>query len=343
ADSTILILLNKGDGSFESYPQDSEVAYGFRTSDMDGDQDIDIVAFNEIEHTVFLMMNDGNGEFESKNLLTNEDDLYTVELGDLDLDEDMDIIIGYNGFFEGKIIELENKGSNVFLERNIKEHAINDLENIQIIDIDRDGDYDIAYSSLSSTTLLAMINNGNNTYTNADLVQGLGSISSFKIADYNTDGIMDIMLGCYSADNTYHQGLSANSFEYDSEVVTGIQPMYFIANGDFDSDHDLDAILSNGDFWWISNELEQSHVGIPEVADVSYSIFPNPFSNSLELHVDFEKVDIYISDQLGKMLMRTTNTLPLNLEFLKEGLYFLSIVDRKSGKFVQTSKIIKTK
>ncbi len=76
---------------------------------------------------------------------------------------------------------------------------------------------------------------------------------------------MDILIGCNSANNTYHQGISSASLEYSSEVVTGIQPMFYIVNGDFDSDKDLDAILSNGEFWWITNELEQSFVKVDQV------------------------------------------------------------------------------
>lgn len=341
-DTTVLILLNNGNGTFVSHPQDVGVAYGFRTADMDGDDDIDIVAFNEIDYSAFLMINDGFGQFTSTPLLTDETDPYTLELGDLDEDDDVDIVFGTNGFFDGIIIELENKGNNVFARKTLKDPAIESLENIQIIDLDKDGDNDIAYSSYSSAKVLALVNQGNHIFTDTDLAQGTGGIRSFRIADYNTDGIMDMIVGCNSSSATYHQGLSTSSFEYSSEPITEIQPMFFIAHGDFDGDDDLDLIASNGDFWWLSNELQQSHVSVQGIAETYYNVYPNPFTNRLEINLDEDEVDVSITDQSGRLVLQSAGATSLHhLDQLQAGLYFLSIVDKKSGRMLQTSKIIK--
>lgn len=341
-DSTILILLNNGDGTFESHPQNAEPAHSFRASDMDGDDDIDIVSLNEDEFSVFLMLNDGHGAFQSMSILTQEEDLSTIELGDLDGDEDMDIIAGFDYFFDAKIIWLQNNGSGLFEEKPITDVAIGGLENIQIADVDKDGDMDIVYSSSSTSSLRFLNNNGNQAFSETNLVNGLGRIRSFNVADYNTDGIMDVLIGCNDEDNTYHQGLSSTALEYSSEVISGIQPMFHIVNGDFNSDGALDAIISNSDFWWITNQLEQGHVGLTVIDDAEYEVYPNPFIDYLHLPISSDDMYIYVSDLSGHLLRQFNGkTSPVPLADLKAGCYVLSLKDRMSGKPVQTSIIIK--
>jgi len=342
--SKILILLNNGDGSFNSFPQNSKLAFSFKTSDIDGDQDIDIVSLNSNESSVYLMVNNGKGTFETKSVITKKGDIRTIELADFDGDNDIDIIAGFYDFFDGQIMALENSGQGNFLQKILNVTAVRSLENIQIIDLDKDGDRDIAYSSSSSSTLKALINNGNKTYHEVNLVAGKGTLRSFNIADYNNDGILDIILGCNSEDNTYHQGKSSDSFVYDTEVITTIQPLLEIVNGDFDSDNDIDAVLSNGDFWWITNLLDQGTVSSTVVDNAIYNIYPNPFVNFLHIGIDENEVGILISDLLGKQdLLSYTKDFPINLDYLNDGVYFMSIFDLHSGKILQTSKIIKVR
>lgn len=337
----ILILSNNGAGSFVSNQINSEIAFQFLTSDMDGDGDIDIVSLDIDKLSAYLIINKGNGVFQTSNLLTNVKDLYTYELEDIDNDDDTDIIVGFDDYFDGKIVLLENQGNATFKEHIITEKATGSLENLQIIDINKDGFKDIVYSSTYSSTLKVLLQQSDKKYTERNLTQGSGTIRSFNVADYNTDGIMDILIGCNSANNTYHQGISTASLEYSSEVVTGIQPMYYIVNGDFDSDKDLDAILSNSDFWWITNELEQSFVKVNQVNKDHFLVYPNPFRTHLNLDVSND-IDFFITDFQGHRLFHSNEKLPpFNLEFLNEGSYFLTVIDKKSGKIVETLKIIK--
>lgn len=341
-DTTILILLNNGNGTFTSHPQVADAAYDFRSADLDGDDDIDIVAFNILDYSAYLMINDGSGTFTSQPLFSNEDDEFNIDLGDLDGDTDIDIVVLFNGFFNGRIIEWENKGNNVFSDRPLRSAAISGIENVQVVDIDQDGDNDIAYSSFESAKVLALINKGPNFFTDQDLAQGTGAVRNFDIADFNTDGIMDIIIGCNSSSCTYNEGLSATGFDYSSEAISQVQPMFFIAHGDFDDDDDPDLVVSNGEFWWLSNELEQGHVSVTDINETFYNIYPNPFNDYLEINMLPDDLDLYITDPSGRRVWQSLDASSLhNLGFLNKGFYFLTMVDRKSGKMVQTSKIIK--
>jgi len=338
--SQIVILLNSGDESFETKVQSSEIAFNFLTSDMDGDGDIDIVSLARDDNKAYLMLNDGTGEFTTTQLIS-EDELFTFEIGDIDGDNDVDVIFGFDNFFDRKIILLENQGDATFVESIITDSGQGSLENLQMVDLNKDGFNDVIYSSRSSSTLRALLRQSDGSYIEQELPLGAGSIRSFDIADYNTDGIMDVMIGCNSSDNTFHKGTSSSLLEYETEIITSIQPMFYIVNGDFDSDNDLDVIVSNGDFWWLINELEQEFVSVDDLDESQYLIYPNPFSKHLQLDIPLG-FEFFISDMQGRRLYHSDGAnMPLNLEFLEEGSYLISIMNKKSGEVVQTSKIIK--
>jgi len=338
----ILILLNNGDGTFETKPQTSQIAFDFRTSDMDNDGDIDIISFNGSENEVYLMINDGNAEFTTTTIISEINDLATLELGDLDGDNDVDIVAGIQDEVREKIIVLDNQGDGTFIEKPVVESGISSLENLKVVDINNDGLMDVLYSSFFNSIVKGLLNNGDGTYQTTDLAQALGGIRSFNVADYNGDGINDIMVGCNSSDNTYHQGLSTTALEYDREVVSGIQPMFHIVNGDFDGDNDIDVILSNGDFWWLINKLGDGTVSTIEIKEDRYQVFPNPFTDNINIDFLNQDSEIIITDVMGRRVFNskaTTNT--FNLESLESGSYIILIRDAGSKEFIHSSKIIK--
>lgn len=342
ATSEILILFNQGDGSFDSVVQDSKIAYSFETGDLDSDGDVDIVSYSSSDGTVNLMINDGVGSFQTSDLLSNVFNLETLKLGDINGDGNIDIVVGFDEFFDSQILLYENQGNAMFTEKIITDSSTTGLENLQLIDINKDNKMDIVYSSNNTSILKCLLNDGGGVYTKVDLAQGLGNLRSFNIADYNSDGIFDIMLGCNSDDNTFHLGTSATEFLYDSEVVSGIRPMFYIDNGDFDSDNDLDVILSNGDFWWAVNKLEQGSVNVIELENEEFEIYPNPFYDNINIPELNDDMKIIVSNVFGVNVFESvTNQSSINLRELENGCYILSIIDIKSGVTLQSSKIIK--
>ena len=87
-----------------------------------------------------------------------------------------------------------------------------------------------------------------------------------------------------------------------------------------------------------------STVGLNEQADVlNFSMFPNPFSNNLSISLNSisELTTIVISDITGKIVyssqLNQLNT-TINLDQLKEGIYFLQLMN---GTHKSVKKIIK--
>ena len=338
----ILILLNNGDGTFETKPQTSKIALDFITSDIDNDGDTDIISYNTSEDEAYLMTNNGNAEFTTNTIISEVRSFTTLDIGDIDGDNDVDVIAAIQDSNGEKIIVLNNQANGSFVEQTITATGINSLENLKVVDINNDGRMDVLYSSFFNSIVKGLLNNGDGTYEAKDLAQALGGIRSFDVADFNDDGINDIMVGCNSDDNTYHQGMSNTSLEYDREVVSGIQPMFHIVNGDFDGDNDLDVILSNGDFWWLINKLDQGTVNTIELDGESYQIYPNPFKDIINIDLLKNDSKIIIMDMVGKTVFNsneTSNT--YNLESLENGSYILLMLDSNTNNVLQSSKIMK--
>lgn len=337
----ILILINNGDGSFDRKPLDSKVAFDFRAADFDGDNDVDIISFNSAENEAYLMTNDGNAGFTTSTIISEVDGFTTLDIADFDEDNDVDIIAAIEEGSE-KIILLENQGNAVFTEKTITDSGISSLENLKIIDINKDGLMDVLFSSFFNSIVKGLVNNGDETFAPTDLAQALGGIRSFNVADYNNDGINDIIVGCNSDDNTYHQGLSNTTLEYDRETVSGIQPMFHIVNGDFDGDNDLDVILSNGDFWWLINKIDQGTVNTNDPNQDFFKISPNPFNEIIKIDIEHQEIEVVISDILGRTRFTSIEKSNVyDLQHLETGTYIISILDAKTKKIIQSSKIIK--
>jgi hypothetical protein len=89
-------------------------------------------------------------------------------------------------------------------------------------------------------------------------------------------------------------------------------------------------------------DIEHSPLASVEapVEEKKVTVFPNPFSDHLEISLSHEdqEVDIEISDMKGKIIMKDSNKTFLNTQHFAKGLYLIAIMIR-GNRHVQ--KIIK--
>ncbi|MFT6335516.1 MAG: hypothetical protein ACI86M_003440 [Saprospiraceae bacterium] len=343
SDSKTIVLFNVGDDNYDDVVIQTKSVLRYRTGDMDGDSDIDIVAFNLEDNSVYLLRNDGEKVFESFELLSTTEDLNLVEIGDVDGDNDIDIVVAFDEFFDAKIMILKNIDGASYQEEIIKENSSVNFRNIEIIDLNNDSFVDIVYSS-SGSTLRGFINSENQTYNEVNIIQGDDYIQNFAMSDYNTDGINDIVIGysSSSSDMTFHKGLSIDNFEYGYEVISGISSTYYLINGDLDNDDDIDIMVSNGDIWWLENELEQQMVDVEEQFSESILVFPNPFYETLNIKGINTNVDVLIADLMGQTVLYQKNqNSKINVSFLNNGMYLMSLFDTNSGEKIHQSSLVK--
>ncbi len=168
-----------GSGSFgaeEIYITNWNDLNSITSGDMDGDNDLDLIAAG-INIRYFENI-DGNGNFGDYQLLSYSYDGHrSVGTTDLDGDNDLDIISSY--IIDHKIVWFQNDGQANFEEGEdiiVKPFGTNDVFSA---DFDNDGDLDILTSS-SSLTVDGMIA----WYENHD---GQGGINTQHLVSYDVN------------------------------------------------------------------------------------------------------------------------------------------------------------
>lgn len=213
--------------------------------DLDNDRDLDIVVANPGKHNIIILLNKGDGTFETGPEIPPENppeipiDGYPGALvaKDIDGDSDIDLLVldSYGG-----VRTLFNRGGLNFSQGRVYPSEAYSFS-ISPVDVDSDGDWDIIVSSAKRTTIL--LNDGKGGF-NTSLIYRGGLDSPTRVtADLNLDERDDIVIGgkegvsvlLNNGDNTFANGVS---------YTTGEKPAA-VAAGDMDSDLYPDLITAN--------------------------------------------------------------------------------------------------
>ncbi|MEN8225743.1 MAG: VCBS repeat-containing protein, partial [Bacteroidota bacterium] len=147
------VYKNDGTGIFSLFSQfgsDNSALNSLKIIDVDDDGDMDITSNNSGSNEICIYLNDGIGNYSKMQIDSAE--FSCAEFGDIDNDNDIDLVIGAYGFFSDRIIVYENNNMN-FLKHTIEEGGftnfpINAVSDIALGDSDNDGDLDIAVMRL---------------------------------------------------------------------------------------------------------------------------------------------------------------------------------------------------
>ena len=149
----IEVWLNDGDGSFSESGQRSDSPGGpavLGDLDQDGDLDALIVeaAFLSPDK-VKVWLNNGQGSLlDTGRDIDLADDVYDLQLGDIDGDGDLDVFVGHGGYFTGPDRVLLNDGEAIFSDsgQSLGSNGDRDEMNTRAMamsDLDGDGDLDV--------------------------------------------------------------------------------------------------------------------------------------------------------------------------------------------------------
>lgn len=259
------VYLNNGAGTFSHSTLLTGGAY-FTLGDVDNDEDIDIVASSGGPGSnVHVYKNNGSGSFSYfSTFIVNLPGTCAnqIKLSDVNLDGDLDVIIGKNCIASPDAVYLNDSVGN-FIEA---ESPIPMNISFSLADFNADGHLDLAalrggsFTSVSSTIFL---NSGTGMFTTIAWHTEHGNLNAndIKVGDFNSDGNIDYAVSVLSSPEKMHVYLNdgtGTSFSLVQYTVDGGGANPAIADIDNNGSHDIIAALSagsgnGGSEVWINN------------------------------------------------------------------------------------------
>ncbi len=245
---------NLGDGLWGQYGEcsqsiDNQVGF-IDTTDLDGDGDLDVLAYTGFDRRLAWYENNGTGDYGKQQIINLGDTSYDHKLtGDIDDDGDMDVIsLGILNNAE-QLVVLENDGQQIFSIRPASNFLVPNItfHTAQLGDMDNDGDWDILASF--NNELFWYENDGNGYYINElPITNTQGLIYQSHVLDMDQDDDNDIVLvaNLGTSGNTVWlandgSGNFGNPIALDINATITL-PLSFV---DFDHDGDSDIMSSN--------------------------------------------------------------------------------------------------
>ena len=280
--SSVVIFLGKGDGSFTQQPTLPITGYGLALGDFNGDGKLDLAINTDLFHLQTYSGN-GDGTFSGPQLVwaVTRGNVNTPIVGDFNRDGTLDIAICGQAFdAHGRPFEVLNmfrgKGDGTFWKtKSTLLAGVLNNNGVAVADFNHDGKLDIIGDSG-----IVLLGNGDGTFsTGASL--SLLSTSSMQTADMNNDGNQDLVVQDIvpTNNNTYSFGVVSvllgngdgtfqNALAWNSEANL----LNTIGIADFNGDGLLDVVYPN-----LSQALLNPFPEVSVFLQTGLSVSPNMF------------------------------------------------------------------
>lgn len=302
----LIIHYGQVGGGFMSEVIYAEFDYGdIEVGDIDGNGDIDILVLLEFATDEAVILFNSSTTFSPSVVpIFFSTSRSTIKLADFDGDLDLDIIT--MGSFDD-IYVVENT-DNFTTASSFKQIQLFDADYFSIADLDLDGDVDIVVAANNSTdfTLYSIENKGGLNFDAAVEIEKFGGASSLFYPNFN--------------------------------YVSNHLSLY-----DFDGDGRKDIIYNDGYgenqiFYLKNTSMMTSNKNLTIKNDNAISVFPNPVNEQLKIEVedinDFSSYEIFTVTG-EKMEAGNLNGAFINVSSLKPGIYFLSLDQQNSIRFIK--------
>ena len=213
--------------------------------DFDGDGNLDAVVVNN-DNEVNLVYTNSGGSFSAApvDLGTAAARSYSVDVGDIDLDGDLDIVVG--NFQSTNVYHLNDGSGNFSAAQDVHVFARRTWP-IKLVDIDGDGDLDVIegqdQSRVNQLYRNTKADNGNLEFIAEDIGTDAFSTRSLAFGDVNSDGNVDMITGDHASTNHLYYGDGAGGFLASVEIQPGQSWNTFsLALADLNGDGALDLV-----------------------------------------------------------------------------------------------------
>lgn len=236
----------------------SKLQLGAGVADVDNDGDEDIYICSLIDKNK-LLLNDGNGFFRDVSTQSDRgvgelnDRTNAVAFADVDNDGDLDLFIT-NEYTTNRL--YENNGNGFFTEITVEAglKSTGGSMGASFADVDNDGLMDLCVPNWArgNNIYKNVTKDGKIRFTEVTETAGTGGDPSTKsnacvFADYNNDGLIDLLITNRGAQNRLYKNLGNFRFADVSEKTIGFGRMqsYGADFGDFDNDGFLELYIAN--------------------------------------------------------------------------------------------------
>ena len=232
---------------------DSYRTFSIALGDVNGDGHLDVVAGNKSSQPNRLYLNNGTANpfanVEGINITTDLDNTYSIALGDVDGDGDLDVVAG--NFFQPNRLYLNNGTANPFANvngANISPDS-DGTDSIALGDADGDGDLDVVAGNWGDNRFY--LNNGTaNPFANvhgANISPDSESTYSIALGDVDGDGHLDVVAGNRGDNRLYLNNGTNNPFA--NVMGLTIDPFHdrtrSIVLRDINGDNRMDIVTGN--------------------------------------------------------------------------------------------------
>ena len=339
-DGDFILYRNTADSVlFEPVSLNVGGAEEIRLSDLDADGDLDIVGIDRTNSVLYVYRNEGALNFTRRTVSNVGSSIRTFDVGDVDHDGDMDILIGQSIFFGDQIILMKQNSIFSYQRLVIVKDDFVRLDQVKIADVDADNQPDLC--GVAESAVDCWMNEGSLNFSRQNLVESTLSspdgFRSFDFSDYNGDAKLDIVIGNNSSTSDggirWYKQLTADPLTYEEREVGGVRTAAYYAHTDLDGDGDVDMLTTNGDVWMYLNEIVQEPVAIHERGQLELLSYPNPVTETLYFNnLPTGDYQFQLIDSSGKNVIKgEIVNAQLSMKKFPIGIYLVKIWDEYKG------------
>jgi serine/threonine protein kinase/ABC-type branched-subunit amino acid transport system substrate-binding protein len=237
---------NDGSGQFTLEANNLYPVAEYALADIDGDADLDILSVNAYNGANPIWTNMGGlqggqiGVFVyNENHLGLESDSWTLAVGDLDGDGDLDAFVGN---YEAPNEVWFNDGTGIFKMFGLLSEN-RGTRGVELGDVDGDGDLDIFEAGYVYCTTWR--NDGSGTFEEYPVGHCEYDNVALALDDLDGDGDLDAYIGSSGGDNDHIKRNDGSGIFFESSISLTDTASEGLVLGDVDNDGDLDFIQAN--------------------------------------------------------------------------------------------------